>query len=94
MAGKTETSHEPTPDELDHAEGGELHHPGDVAAEAHGADDHGGDHGHDDHAHGTEALGPVDTARWGAFIVGIAAGLIVALCLVLTVAIIGSSPVV
>lgn len=90
MAGKTETHHEPTADELDHAKDGELHHPGDIAGEAHGADDHGEDHGHDDHAHGSEALGPVDTARWGAFVVGVGAGLLVAVCLVLTVAVIGA----
>jgi hypothetical protein len=92
MSGKTETSHEPTPDELDHAEGGELHHPGDIAGEAHGSDDHGETHGHDDHAHSSDALGPVDTVAWGAFALGIGAGLVVALCLVLTVAIIGSGP--
>ena len=90
MAEPTETRHEPTPDELAHAERGELHHPGDIADEAHGPDDHGDTHGHDDHAHGPEALGPVDTARWGAFVLGVAAGLLVALCLVLTVAVIGA----
>jgi hypothetical protein len=94
MAGKTETHHEPTADELDHAKDGELHHPGDIAGEAHGAEDHGGDHGHDDHAHASEALGPVDTTRWGAFVIGVGAGLLVALCLVLTVAVIGSAPIV
>ena len=94
MSTKTETSHEPTTDELAHAEGSERHHPGDIAGEAHGADDHGGSHGHDDHAHAVDELGPVDTAAWGAFAIGIAAGLLVALCLVLTVAVIGSTPVV
>ena len=93
MSDGTETRHEPTPDELAHAERGELHHPGDIADETHGVADHGDTHGHDDHAHGNDALGPVDTARWGAFALGIAAGLLVAICLVLTVAIIGSSPV-
>ena len=92
MSGKTETSHEPTADELEHAEGGELQHPGDLPNEVHGADDHGDTHGHDDHAHASEALGPIDTAAWGAFLVGIAAGLAVVLCLVLTVAVIGSGP--
>jgi hypothetical protein len=92
MSGKTETSHEPTAGELEHAQDGELNHPGDVANEVHGPDDHGGTHGHDDHAHGSDALGPIDTAAWGAFVVGIAAGLVVALCLVLTVAVIGSGP--
>jgi hypothetical protein len=60
-----------------------------MVGETHGVGDHGGDHGHDDHAHGSEALGPVDTARWGAFVLGVAAGLLVVLCLVLTVAVIG-----
>jgi hypothetical protein len=94
MTGPAQTSHEPTPSELSRTEGHEQHRPGDLPGEAHGADDHGGDHGHDDHAHAGEALGPVDATRWGAFIVGIGAGLLVALCLVLTIAVIGSSPVV
>jgi ABC-type nickel/cobalt efflux system permease component RcnA len=61
----------------------ELHHPGDVEDEPHGPDDHGETHGHDDHAHGPEELGPVDTPLWGAFVLGIALGLIPALGLVL-----------
>ena len=60
------------------------HVPGDIADEAHGLDDHGETHGHDDHAHGSEELGPIDTARWGAFVGGILLGLVVALCLVFT----------
>lgn len=87
---KTQTSHEPSPDELAHAAGGEQHHPGDLAGEAHGADDHSDGHGHDDHAHAAEELGPVDRAAWGAFALGIAAGLLVALCLVITIALIGA----
>lgn len=39
--------------------------------------------GHDA-AHGGEALGPVDVRAWGALILGVAAGLVVALCLVIT----------
>lgn len=82
---KTETHHEPSPDELEHAAADRgLHHPGDLPDEAHGADDHGETHGHDDHAHPVEALGPVDVERWGALVIGIAAGLLVALCLVIT----------
>lgn len=88
---KTQTSHEPTPDELAHGTG-EVHHPGDLAGEAQGPDDSGETHGHDDHAHGEEALGPVDTARWGAFLVGIGAGLIVGLCLVITTTLLTTSP--
>ena len=57
----------------------ELHHPGDVEDEPHGLDDHGEEHGHDDHAHAAEALGPVDYRVWGAFVGGIALGLVVAL---------------
>jgi len=56
-------------------------HAGEETVGPHGlADDHGGDHGHDDHAHGGgEALGPVDVFAWGAGLLGIGAGLIVAL---------------
>ncbi|MEO7229308.1 MAG: hypothetical protein ABIZ30_01805 [Candidatus Limnocylindrales bacterium] len=54
-------------------------------ADDHGADDHGEDHGHDDHAHGDgEALGPIDGTSWGAGLVGIAAGLVVALVLAMS----------
>lgn len=69
----TETSHEPTPDDVHHAttDGGPDHADG-------GADRA------DDHAHGGEALGPVDVRAWGALILGTAAGLVVALCLVIT----------
>jgi hypothetical protein len=84
MTGPTQTSHEPTPDELDHGAADRGHHPGDVAGEAHGPDDHGETHGHDDHAHASEALGPIDVQAWGALALGIAAGLVVALCLVIT----------
>ncbi|TMF41301.1 MAG: hypothetical protein E6I26_01150 [Chloroflexi bacterium] len=90
MPDPTPTSHEPTTAELSQADA-ESHHPGDIAGEAHGPDDHGTTHGHDDHAHPGEALGPVDTAMWGAFAVGIAAGLLVVLCLVLTLSVIGSA---
>lgn len=77
--------HEPGPDEAEQASAdGSLHHPGDVADEAHGPDDNGETHGHDDHAHAEEALGPVDVQAWGALIVGVAAGLLVVLCLVIT----------
>ena len=92
MAGTTQTGHEPSPDELAHAEGGEPHHPGDLAGETHGADDHGETHGHDDHAHAEEALGPVDTVAWGAFVLGIAAGLLVFVCLVMTTSLLATSP--
>ena len=89
MTGPTETSHEPTPDELEHATTDRDHHPGDVVNESHGPDDHGATDGHDDHAHGEEALGPIDVQAWGALVLGLAAGLVVALCLVISL---GLSP--
>ncbi|HLO36794.1 MAG TPA: hypothetical protein VK194_11955 [Candidatus Deferrimicrobium sp.] len=88
----TQTSHEPSPDELDHAAAGHaLHHPGDLADEAHGPDDHGDTHGHDDHAHGADSLGPVDVQRWGALALGLGAGLLVALCLVVTISLLSTT---
>ena len=81
---KTQTSHEPSPDELEHATSDRGHHPGDLADEAHGPDDHGETDGHDDHAHAAETLGPVDVQAWGALAIGVAAGLLVVLCLVIT----------
>jgi hypothetical protein len=64
-----ETTHDPA----------ELHHPGDVADEPHGLDDHGEADGHDDHAHAGEELGPPDLRIWGAFLAGIALGLVPAI---------------
>ena len=55
-------------------------HPGAVGH--HATDDHGDDHGHDDHAHGDEPLGPIDLAAWGAGLLGLLAGLLIAACLV------------
>ena len=81
---KTQTSDEPSPDVLEHASADRGHHPGDVVDEAHGPDDHGETHGHDDHAHGEDALGPVDVQAWGALVLGVAAGLLVVLCLVIS----------
>jgi ABC-type nickel/cobalt efflux system permease component RcnA len=87
-AATTQTSREPSPDGLARAtDGHDPEHPGDIAGEAHGADDHGEDHGHDDHAHDSDALGPVDVQAWGALILGVAAGLLIVLCLVLTTSI-------
>ena len=48
-------------------------------ATADGHDDHD-----DGHGHGRESLGPVDVQAWGALILGVAAGLVVALCLLIT----------
>ena len=57
--------------------------PGHAGAVAHHApDDHGEDHGHDDHAHGDdEPLGPIDIWAWGAGILGVAIGIVIAACL-------------
>ena len=69
MSG-TETGHEPDPADPD---------------SAHGHDDgRHGDGGHDDHGHAGEELGPVDVQAWGALALGVAAGLLIVLCLVLT----------
>ena len=58
--------------------------PGHEGAVAHHAlDDHGDDHGHDDHAHAEEVLGPVDRAAWGAGILGVVIGIIIAFCFAL-----------
>jgi hypothetical protein len=57
--------------------------PGHAGAVAHhSTDDHGDDHGHDDHAHpdAEEPLGPIDVVAWGACILGIAIGLVIAVC--------------
>jgi hypothetical protein len=89
---KSRTTHEPSPDELAHAGADHgLHHPGDLADEAHGPDDHGETDGHDDHAHGEEALGPVDVQAWGALALGVGAGLLVVLCLVITTRILAAT---
>jgi hypothetical protein len=72
---ETETHHEPTAGELDHVEQ-DAH----AQADVHGGDAH----------HGAETIGPVDVPRWSAFIVGIAAGLLIVLCLFLTIAVIGA----
>jgi hypothetical protein len=55
----------------------------DGAVGHHETTDHGDDHGHDDHAHAEEALGPIDVAAWGAGLLGVIAGLIVAVCFML-----------
>jgi len=38
------------------------------------------DHGHADHGHAPEALGPIDVAMWSVGVLGVALGLLVALC--------------
>ncbi len=93
MTGPTETHREPTPDDVVRADvgGPAAQHPGDIPGEAHGIGDHGDDHGHGDHGHAEETLGPVNWPAWAALVVGIAAGLLVAGGLVMTVAISGSA---
>ena len=39
----------------------------------------------DEHGHAGEALGPIDVRAWGALVIGVAAGLLVVLCLVITI---------
>jgi hypothetical protein len=60
-------------------------HASDAMTGPHGSmDDHGESHGHDDHAHsGSESsvLGPVDVQAWGAGLIGIVLGLLVALAI-------------
>jgi hypothetical protein len=86
----TETSHEPDPAELGHVANESVHDDpvgaGHGAGEPAGAPDGSGhaDAGDDEHGHGSEALGPVDVQAWGALVLGVAAGLLVVLCLVIT----------
>jgi hypothetical protein len=52
-------------------------------------EDHAAAHGHDDdhgvgHEHGGEALGPIDMAAWGAGVVGLLIGGVVALAMALS----------
>jgi hypothetical protein len=41
---------------------------------------HADSHGQADHGHADAALGPIDVAMWGVGILGVALGLLVALC--------------
>jgi len=65
-----ETGHEPDPT-------------GPEGQDGHDDDGHG-DADHVDHGHGGDELGPVDVQAWGALALGVAAGLLIVLCLVLT----------
>lgn len=58
---------------------------GDAVAH-HATDDHGDDHGHDDHGHGSEPLGPIDVAAWGAGLLGVGLGLVVTIAFVMSTA--------
>src|SRR5262245_66257421 len=64
-------------------------HGSDAMAGPHGSmADPGETHGHDDHAHAVDAmaLGAVDVYTWGAALIGIVAGLAVAVVLALSAA--------
>jgi len=62
-------------------------HEGVGPADHHATDDHGADHGHDDHGHlEDDELGPYDLSAWGAGILGVILGLVVAACFVLATA--------
>lgn len=61
-------------------------HPSDAPADSephHAADQGDGHDDHDDHGPAEGTLGSVDSAAWGAGILGVALGLVVALCFVL-----------
>ncbi len=60
-----------------HDEHPQSHEP-DEAGHAHGHEEHAG---HDEHGGHDVALGPIDWAAWGAGILGVGAGLAVAVCL-------------
>jgi hypothetical protein len=62
-----------------------MPHASDAMAGAHGVGDHGDGHGHDDHGHAEEVLGPIDVMAWGAGVVGILLGLVVAVVLAMSV---------
>ncbi len=52
---------------------------------AHEPDDAGHGHaGHDEHGDHAEKLGPIDWAAWGAGLLGVGAGFVVAACLYLS----------
>jgi hypothetical protein len=59
----------------------------------HAAADHAEPYGHDDHAHGADTIGPVDVRAWGALALGVAAGLLIVLCLVITTTLLATTPV-
>ncbi len=73
----TQTSHEPRPGEPDRTP--------DHALAGHPAA------GHDTDEHDAAPLGPIDVRVWGALVVGVAAGLLIVLCLVLAPSVIGSA---
>ncbi len=61
----------------------------DVDAQAHDpvadhpTDAHVDAHGHDEHGDDEELLGPIDRAAWGAGVLGVVIGLVMAMCFAL-----------
>ena len=74
--------HEPAAEQAE-ATGTETHHEPHGGAMPHGAADDIAAHGEEDHA--PTALGPIDVEAWLAAALGVALGLVVALCLVIAV---------
>jgi hypothetical protein len=64
-------------------------HPGASGADHHAPTDHGDAHGHDDHAHEEPVLGPIDTAAWGAGILGVGIAVAMAACFAAATSVIG-----
>ena len=62
-------------------------HATDAMAGPHGAGDHGEAHGHDDHGHAGDdgELGVIDVNAWAAGALGIAAGLLVAVLMAVSI---------
>ncbi len=46
---------------------------------------------HEPHGDGAAALGPIDMAAWGAGILGVAIGLVIAFCFALGVGVLGAA---
>ena len=57
----------------------------DTAAAGHDPAHPNSDHGHSDHGHVGEELGPIDVVMWSVGLLGVALGLIVALCVAFAV---------
>jgi hypothetical protein len=55
-------------------------------AAPHASDDHVDAHGHDDHGEAQEPLGPIDVRAWGAGLLGVVLGLVVAAAFAATTA--------
>jgi hypothetical protein len=82
MLSTPRDAHDPAADAAE-AAGAETHHEPHGAAMPHGAADDIADHGEDDHE--AMPLGPIDVEAWLAGALGVALGLVVAVCLVIAV---------